>query len=55
MADNSEECRQPNEGDLISVCRALNAEGVDYLVIGGYAVIQHGYQRTTQDIDLLLR
>ncbi len=55
MADNSEECRQPNEGDLISVCRALNAEGVDCLVIGGYAVIQHGYQRTTQDIDLLLR
>ena len=26
-----------------------------YLVIGGYAVVAHGYSRTTIDIDLLVR
>lgn len=29
----------------------LNANGVDYLVIGGYAVNFHGYPRYTKDID----
>mgnify|MGYP001313642924 CR=1 FL=1 len=29
----------------------LNAKGVKYLVIGGYAVAFHGYPRYTKDID----
>jgi hypothetical protein len=30
----------------------LNSAGVEYLVIGGYAVGYHGYPRTTADIDV---
>jgi hypothetical protein len=34
---------------------ALVAEGVEFLVVGGYAVIAHGSDRTTGDIDFLIR
>jgi hypothetical protein len=46
--------RIPKEGDLIALCRALNECGARYLIIGGFAVIHHGYVRATEDIDLLL-
>ena len=29
----------------------LNARGVEYLVVGGYAVGFHGYPRATGDMD----
>jgi hypothetical protein len=35
--------------DFIS---ALNQEEVNYLLVGGYSVILHGYSRTTGDMDL---
>ena len=31
---------------------ALNNNKVEYIIIGGYAVILHGYSRTTGDIDV---
>ena len=31
---------------------ALNNNKVNYLIVGGYAVILHGYTRTTGDIDI---
>jgi hypothetical protein len=31
---------------------SLNSNGVEYLVVGGYAVIHHGHVRTTGDIDI---
>ncbi len=31
---------------------ALGLNRVDYLVVGGYAVIYHGYVRTTGDLDI---
>ena len=31
---------------------ALNANHVRYLLVGGYAVIFHGYSRTTGDMDI---
>ncbi|MBC6992778.1 hypothetical protein H9S92_01265 [Lewinella lacunae] len=31
---------------------ALNRAGVAYLLVGGYAVILHGYSRTTGDLDI---
>lgn len=31
---------------------ALNSSNVEYLVVGGYAVIYHGYVRTTGDFDV---
>lgn len=32
----------------------LDRAGIDYAVIGGMALVIHGYIRTTQDVDLLL-
>lgn len=40
--------------EILRVCAALNREGVRYVVVGGCAVILHGYYRTTHDIDLLV-
>ena len=41
--------------DLKDLLRLLNDRGVEYLVIGGYAVAFHGFIRATKDIDLLYR
>lgn len=41
--------------DLKLLLRALNTHGVDYLLIGGYALYALGYQRGTTDIDIVLR
>jgi predicted nucleotidyltransferase len=38
--------------DLKVLVRALNDAGADYLLIGGYALAAHGYQRATVDIDI---
>ena len=32
----------------------MNREGVDYLLIGGYALVAHGYHRATTAIDFLV-
>ena len=39
--------------DFIDFIQALNNAEVKYVLIGGYAVIIHGYQRTTGDMDIL--
>jgi hypothetical protein len=46
--------RAPELEDLLSLCQALNREEVRYVLIGGFAVILHGYVRGTKDIDLLV-
>jgi len=46
--------RIPTIDDLITLCRNLNEHGVKYVIIGGFAVIRHGYIRATGDIDLLV-
>lgn len=38
-----------------SVVKALNDAGVPFLLVGGMAVIAHGYGRSTQDLDLVVR
>ncbi len=48
------ESRDPESGDLLKICAALNAAGADYLVIGGMAMVAHGFNRGTEDIDLLI-
>jgi len=40
--------------DLKILIRALNEQGADYLLIGGYALFAHGYHRATTDIDVLV-
>jgi hypothetical protein len=41
-------------GPLLKVCTFLNEAGAEYIVIGGYACVLHGYVRTTHDVDLLV-
>lgn len=48
------ESRPPTVADLLALCRSLNACGAKYLVVGGFAVNQHGLVRATMDIDLLI-
>lgn len=38
--------------DFREFLKLLNETGVEYLVIGGYAVVMHGYVRATGDIDI---
>lgn len=38
-----------------AIVRALNGEGVRFLVVGGLAVNAHGYLRFTKDVDLVVR
>ena len=39
---------------LARLSRDLETHGIDYAVIGAAALLAHGYQRLTEDIDLLL-
>lgn len=39
---------------LPSLRALLEAAGADYKLVGGVAVVHHGYVRTTQDVDVLL-
>src|SRR5438034_10249691 len=48
------EPRLPDTDDLIFLCRRLNEAGAKYIVVGGFAIIQHGFARATEDIDLLI-
>ncbi|MBK7122404.1 MAG: hypothetical protein IPH68_06055 [Chitinophagaceae bacterium] len=38
--------------DFRDFIRALNKHEVEYLLVGGYAVILHGYRRSTGDMDI---
>ena len=40
--------------DLKLLLRSLNEHGVEYFLIGGYALAAHGYQRATIDIDVMV-
>lgn len=40
--------------DLKRVIQSLNSAGVEYFLIGGYALAAHGHQRATRDIDILV-
>jgi len=38
--------------DFRDFIHALNNNNVEYLIVGGYAVILHGYRRPTGDMDI---
>lgn len=40
---------------LTELLRSLNASGVEYAIVGGHAVMFHGYPRSTHDLDILYR
>lgn len=38
--------------DFREFIQALNHQNVEYILVGGYAVILHGYRRVTGDMDI---
>jgi hypothetical protein len=40
---------------LTSLTKELKKQEIDYAIIGGLAVYHYGYERTTNDIDLIIR
>lgn len=43
------------DNELLNFWRFLNRHEVQYVMVGGVATNLHGYERTTNDIDLLLK
>lgn len=48
------EPREPESSDLLKICDSLNKVGARYVVIGGMAMVLHGFNRGTEAIDLLV-
>ena len=44
----------PVDETLTRVGRILREAGIPFAVAGGFAVIEHGYERFTKDVDLLV-
>jgi len=40
--------------NLTDICKRLNKAQVKYVIVGGFAVFLHGFERATKDIDLLV-
>ena len=56
MVDLEDRTARPaSVDDLKLLLQAFNDQGVEYLLIGGYALYALGYQRGTTDIDVVLR
>jgi hypothetical protein len=41
--------------EALRIVKALNASGVDYVVVGAVALSAHGLVRTTEDLDVFIR
>ena len=41
--------------DFSDLLAEFNAQGVEYLVVGGHALAAHGYVRATKDFDVWVR
>jgi hypothetical protein len=39
--------------DPVRICRILNEEAVEYVIVGGFAAVVHGSSLPTQDIDVV--
>ena len=42
------------EDEYLNLVHLLNEANVEYVILGGHAVIAHGYYRTTGDIDIFV-
>ena len=40
--------------DVKELARLLNDAGVEYALVGGYAIAAHGFNRFSEDIDILV-
>jgi hypothetical protein len=52
--DPAESSRPATLEDLVKLCRSLNEHGARYVIIGGTAMLNLGFVRATEDIDLLV-
>ena len=41
--------------DVKTIARYLDDAGAQYALVGGYAVARHGFNRFTEDIDVLVK
>ncbi|WP_315823973.1 hypothetical protein [Paraflavitalea speifideaquila] len=41
--------------DFRDFIQAMNNHNVEYILVGGYAVILHGYRRVTGDMDIWVK
>jgi predicted nucleotidyltransferase len=51
---NNPKRRPPSPTDITLLAKALQDNGVEYVMIGGAAMALHGFPRMTRDIDLFL-
>ena len=42
------------DSDLTALLQRFHSEGVEYVLVGGFAVRVNGFLRLTEDIDVLL-
>ncbi len=54
-SEETEYTRPATWQDVLTVTRYLNEAEVDYVLVGGYALIAQGLNRTSEDIDILVR
>jgi hypothetical protein len=40
--------------DVVKLARELNAQGAEYALVDGYAIAAHGFNRFSEDIDILV-
>ena len=40
--------------EIVEIFRALDREGVEYVLVGGVAIGLHGFERATADVDLFV-
>ena len=40
--------------DVLLVVKYLDEAGADYVLVGGYAIAAHGFNRFSEDIDILV-
>ncbi|MBV6423196.1 MAG: hypothetical protein NAOJABEB_00986 [Steroidobacteraceae bacterium] len=50
----AEYTRPATWADLRELAQYLNEAGVDYALAGGYAIAVHGFNRYSEDIDILV-
>jgi hypothetical protein len=54
-SSQEKESRPPTLEDLVRLAHSLNRRGAKYVIIGGIAMLQQGFTRATEDIDLLVQ
>jgi len=46
---------EDNFSEFLKVIEEIEKEGVEYFIIGGFALVLHGIPRFTEDVDIVIR